>query len=173
VLKLKKELKINQRNNMKVLYLVLISFSVISCGYFDDHETEAPIHTSPTNKVEEVVPPAVEVTQDKYDWGSLLLTTGYVNDVKELSDFQSSQLELIKFNFPKIEALAFDQAQKVYADFYNDSILSDSLYVSGVHIFNDTTEIIEFYFQSENIDRTLVPVILFKKFKLLGTTYID
>ncbi|MFT7158318.1 MAG: PBP1b-binding outer membrane lipoprotein LpoB [Parvicella sp.] len=153
---------------MKIVYLILIAFILVACASEEENANNAI-----ENKAVKV-----DITEDiestnKYDWQSLVLSTGYVDDIQELSEFQNSQLELIKYNFPKIESLAFSQANKIYSEYYGDSVQSDAFNVSGVHIFNDTTEIIEFYFKSTNVDRTLTPVVLFKKFKLLGTTYIN
>jgi len=111
--------------------------------------------------------------KNKPNWESLILNTGYAEKMSDLTDYQLNYLKEIKKSFPKIEKIAYEEAQKVLNEFYGDLNPLAEIGLNGLNLPEDNSETWELYFESYEEDKYLIPIIIFDGVKISGTTYIN
>lgn len=116
--------------------------------------------------------------KDAPDWEMLLLETGYIESLSDVTEYQLSFLDEVKSNYNTIETEAYLEAQKMLNVFYEDHNPIEEIFLSGLTIpENKTAKVWELYFESLGVDengneKSLMPIIMFKGTKIIGTTSV-
>lgn len=109
----------------------------------------------------------------KQEWEQLILNTGYVEDISSLSENQLQYLEKIKKKSDSLEEKSILKAKEVFDSFYQDNNAIEELYLNGLNLPKYGSDIWEFYYESYDENKYLIAIIVFKKFDIIDTSYIN
>jgi hypothetical protein len=103
----------------------------------------------------------------------LILNTGFIENIEDLTSSQLELLNNIKNNFEKISEDGSKEAIKVFDEYYEDSNGVSEIYITGLILYGDENSFELYFSHKDALEKFLVVIVLFQNGKITGTTTID
>lgn len=106
-------------------------------------------------------------------FNALILATGYVENLSDLSSYQKNYLTEIKGRFNELEKEVLSYSITVFDDWYGDQNPISELKISGLNLPSDNSNTWELYVESYGEDKYLVVIVILDQWKIEDYTVVD
>jgi hypothetical protein len=111
-------------------------------------------------------------------WHTLILSTGHIDSISDLSPYQVNYLEKIRSKYPEIKSKLFSKAKRILDEYYQDRTELQEIELSGLNLPDEGSEVWELYFECTGKDKNgdekyFVPIVILEEFEITGESGVS